>query len=107
MFLSSKAIITAVGDNKQRIMVWAGARKTVFVDFQNDFNAIKYKLIMNHRSAPRLVDLQRKMYSVLNESDGQVQHSAKWREDDGIINLIISENSESEALTITNSIIKK
>ena len=27
--------------------------------------------------------------------------------DDGIINLIISENSESEALTITNSIIKK
>lgn len=106
-FLSSKAIITAVGDNKQRIMVWAGARKTVFVDFQNDFNAIKYKLIMNHRSAPRLVDLQRKMYSVLNESDGQVQHSAKWREDDGIINLIISENSESEALTITNSIIKK
>ncbi len=62
---------------------------------------------MNHRSAPRLVDLQRKMYSVLNESDGQVQHSAKWREDDGIINLIISENSESEALTITNSIIKK
>lgn len=106
-FLSSKAMITAVGDNKQRIMVWAGARKTVFVDFQNDFNAIKYKLIMNHRSAPRLVDLQRKMYSVLNESDGQVQHSAKWREDDGIINLIISENSESEALTITNSIIKK
>lgn len=106
-FLSSHSLITAVGDNKQRIMVWAGARKTIFIDFQNDFNAIKYKLIMNHRSAPRLVDLQRKMYSVLNESDGQVQHSTKWRKEDGNINLIISENSESEALTIANSILEK
>ena len=33
-FLNSGSIMTAVGDNKQRIMVWAGALKTVFHDFR-------------------------------------------------------------------------
>ena len=66
-FLHSGSILTAVGDNKQRIMLWAGARKTVFKDFENDFNAETQKLLMNHRSAPRLVDLQRRMYASLNE----------------------------------------
>lgn len=40
-FQNSKSLITAVGDNKQRIMVWAGARETVFRDFQKDFSASK------------------------------------------------------------------
>lgn len=62
---------------------------------------------MNHRSAPRLVDLQRKMYAVLNESDGQVYHSIKWGKDDGSINLIISEDSETEVLTIAGRILEK
>ena len=29
-FLNGDSIVTAVGDNKQRIMEWAGARKTIF-----------------------------------------------------------------------------
>lgn len=106
-FLSSHTIITAVGDNKQRIMVWAGARKTVFDDYQREFNATKYILVMNHRSAPRLVDLQRKMYAALHESNSQVFHSQKWGISDGKINLIISENTESEALSIVSCILKK
>ncbi len=64
-FQNSNSKITAVGDNKQRIMVWAGARKTIFEDFQQDFNAMKIPLLMNHRSAPRLVDLQKLMYTSL------------------------------------------
>ena len=48
-FWKSDSIMTAVGDNKQRIMVWAGARKTVFSDFETEFNSETQKLIMNHR----------------------------------------------------------
>ena len=106
-FFDANTVITAVGDNKQRIMVWAGARKTVFDDFKSDWDAIKYNLLMNHRSAPRLVDLQRKMYNSLNESDGIVHHSEKWNENDGDINLIISEDTRSETITIVDSILNK
>lgn len=73
--------MTAVGDNKQHIMAWAGARKTVFSDFETEFNSETRRLIMNHRSAPRLVDLQRKMYASLNENDCTICVSDKWAPD--------------------------
>jgi len=66
-FFQTGTIITAVGDTKQRIMLWAGARKPIFEDFQNDFSSQKRTLIMNHRSAPRLVEIQKAMYNSLNE----------------------------------------
>lgn len=37
LVFKTETIITAVGDGKQRIMLWAGARKSIFEDFQNDF----------------------------------------------------------------------
>ena len=106
-FLSSKSILTAVGDNKQRIMLWAGARKTVFKDFENDFGAEIQNLHMNHRSAPRLVDLQRRMYASLNEDGQTVKPSNKWRPDDGEISLLISQNEQDEAIEIAATISKK
>lgn len=106
-FLGSNTIITAVGDNKQRIMVWAGARKTVFEDFQNDFSATLFKLVMNHRSAPRLVELQRQMYASLNEIDTNISHSNEWDANAGNINLIIADNVKSETVTIVNMILQK
>lgn len=39
LFENTSVKLTAVGDNKQRIMLWAGARKTIFEDFYKDFNA--------------------------------------------------------------------
>lgn len=103
-FLGSNSIITAVGDNKQRIMVWAGARKTIFKDFEKDFKAKTKKLIMNHRSAPRLVDLQRKMYDSLNEKDNTIAVSEKWNPNDGDVSLLIAENEQQEATTISKHI---
>jgi superfamily I DNA/RNA helicase len=103
-FINSSSIMTAVGDNKQRIMVWAGALKTVFDDFKTEFNAETQKLIMNHRSAPRLVDLQRKMYDSLNESDSTICVSDKWKPDDGVVTLLIAEDEENEAVTIAEHI---
>lgn len=103
-FLHSKSIVTAVGDNKQRIMVWAGARKTIFNDFKTEFNAEERTLIMNHRSAPRLVTLQKNMYSSLSESDIAIGVSEKWNPNDGIIKLLIAEDDNMEAKVISKQI---
>lgn len=57
-FLGSEASITAVGDDKQRIMVWAGARPDSFARFERDFGASRTALLFNHRSSPGMVRVQ-------------------------------------------------
>ena len=106
-FLNGDSIITAVGDNKQRIMEWAGARKTIFLDFKRDFNSDKVSLIMNHRSAPRLVDLQKRMYESLGENELEAHPSDNWSLDDGEIKLFISSDEKAEAERIVPDIVKK
>ena len=106
-FLESNSIITAVGDNKQRIMVWAGAMKNVFEIYSDEFKVAQKVLLMNHRSAPKLVELQRKMYESLQEVDLDIKCSNKWNPSDGEINLFISDNEELEAGAIANDIYKK
>lgn len=54
-FHGSAAFLTAVGDNKQRIMGWAGALPNVFESYQKDFGGEVLRLKNNHRSAPELV----------------------------------------------------
>lgn len=106
-FLNSKSLLTAVGDNKQRIMVWAGALKTVFTDFKNDFDAKETYLLMNHRSAPKLVELQKMMYSSLQEKDCNIKVSSKWQSNEGKISLLIADEDERERQVITSSIVEK
>lgn len=50
--------VTAVGDNKQRIMVWAGARTDAFDRFEAEFAAERVPLLFNFRSSPDLVRIQ-------------------------------------------------
>lgn len=57
-FLGSRSILTAVGDNKQRIMGWAMALADGLKDFERDFNASSKFLVTNYRSAPALVEMQ-------------------------------------------------
>jgi superfamily I DNA/RNA helicase len=57
VFRGSSTIVTTVGDNKQRIMVWAGALKNVFGDFRQNFSAQVVPLIRNYRAAPRLIQI--------------------------------------------------
>lgn len=59
------AILTAVGDSKQRIMLWAGAKHDVFEVFERDFAATRNHLIRNYRSAPELVEMQRHIVEAL------------------------------------------
>ena len=103
-FKGSKSVITAVGDNKQRIMLWAGALKSVFIDFKSDFSSQETQLIMNHRSAPRLVLLQKQMYDSLNEKSIQVKPSSKWNSSDGKIKLLITDSEQDEAKIICTDI---
>ncbi|MCI1912142.1 MAG: ATP-dependent helicase [Schleiferilactobacillus harbinensis] len=106
-FLGSRTCITAVGDDKQRIMGWAGAKKGIFQDFQRDFSSAKTILRMNHRSAPRLVDLQEKMYDSLNTDKISVLTSNRWDKDDGEIILFDCENENDEAIKVGTDILVK
>lgn len=58
IFLGSKTVITAVGDNKQQIMKWANAMDDPFHVFSCDFNANSTRIVNNYRSSPELVQIQ-------------------------------------------------
>ncbi|RJQ26649.1 ATP-dependent helicase [Candidatus Parcubacteria bacterium] len=103
-FLNAEVVITAVGDSKQRIMLWARAMESIFVDYKSDFNAKELKLVMNHRSAPRLVELQKLLYSSLNESDLTIQTSPKWKPEDGSAYLHIFKDHIQETDVISTEI---
>lgn len=103
-FFKTETIITAVGDSKQRIMLWAGARKSIFEDFQNDFLSQKRTLIMNHRSAPRLVEIQKAMYNRLNEEIIDLQTNEKWNHEDGEAYLRLFEDYIKEADILSEEI---
>jgi superfamily I DNA/RNA helicase len=60
-FLDTDAILTAVGDVKQRIMAWAGALDRIMEIYADDFGAVRLPLYQNHRSAPRLRRMQNRM----------------------------------------------
>lgn len=106
IFLQSKINnIIAVGDNKQQIMVWAGAKKDIFNDFIRDFNATKLKLFENHRSAQKIITLEKMMYESLNERPFV---SVKGTNNlDGEVLLFETKNIKEEAEAIGNDILCK
>lgn len=68
-FSRSTSLITAVGDSKQRIMTWAGAKKDIFDVYCTEFGARKYWLIRNYRSAPELVAMQHVIAQTIESGD--------------------------------------
>ncbi len=103
-FYNSNSVLTAVGDGKQRIMVWAGAMREIFPTFISDFEAIKYQLMMNHRSAPRLVEIQKMFFSRFNEQPISIQTSPQWHASDGQAYLHLFDDNVQEAKTVVNII---
>ena len=67
IFLNSDTCITAVGDNKQQIMRWAGAMHDPFSKFETDFDARQTLLYNNYRSSPKLVEIQHVLAQALHE----------------------------------------
>mgnify|MGYP000226997393 CR=1 FL=1 len=69
-FDGSDAVFTAVGDDKQRIMGWAGAMDDAFTQFENDFSARRISLLSNWRSHEDLVRIQ---HEIARRIDGEVE----------------------------------
>ncbi|MFW6865874.1 UvrD-helicase domain-containing protein [Nocardioides sp. CPCC 206347] len=65
-FLDSSAVLTAVGDTKQRIMKFAGALDGIMKTFAGDFSANSLTLYQNFRSAPVLRRMQNRMVLVMD-----------------------------------------
>ncbi|HBS26695.1 MAG TPA: hypothetical protein DD827_06140 [Gammaproteobacteria bacterium] len=61
IFCGSQSILTAVGDNKQLIMTFAGATSERFRQFSTDFSAQNVALASNFRSNKRIVDIVNSM----------------------------------------------
>lgn len=57
-FSGANIAVTAVGDDKQRIMTWAGARIDAFERIAADFAGVRIPLLFNFRSSPDLVRIQ-------------------------------------------------
>ncbi|USK32595.1 ATP-dependent helicase [Bacillus sp. F19] len=103
-FFNTNTSITAVGDNRQRIMVWAGAKKDVFECYQQDFKAKIYSLEMNHRSAPRLLEIQKIVNNYLQEKPFTPIPNPKWSENDGVAEIWYFSDSTKESKMITSKI---
>jgi len=106
-FMPSSTRIIAVGDNKQRIMLWAGALRGIFRIFDYEFMPDRQRLVRNYRSAPKLVLLQKEMYNTLKEKKTEVIPSEKWASDAGEITLFIAEDEKLEALAVVEDIKKQ
>lgn len=106
-FLGSSCKLTAVGDNKQAIMRWAGVKPDIFPDYIRDFNSNEYQLLMNHRSVPKLVEFQKEVYQILNSNHSSIQINNYPEFQEGEITLFEFENESLEAELIANDIESK
>uniref|UniRef100_UPI003F69196C UvrD-helicase domain-containing protein n=1 Tax=Streptococcus pluranimalium TaxID=82348 RepID=UPI003F69196C len=106
-FLGSSCKLTAVGDNKQAIMRWAGAKPDIFPDYIRDFNSNEYQLLMNHRSVPKLVEFQKEVHQILNDDTNIFQINDYPEFQEGEITLFEFANEISEAEVIANDIESK
>ena len=70
-FQESPCIVTAVGDNKQQIMKWAGAF-AIFPGFKEDFAPEVEELTKNHRSVSGLVSIQQFFAQALDQNAAEV-----------------------------------
>lgn len=96
-FFNTSTILTAVGDKKQRIMVWAGADLDVFNKFKDDFEAETCELLMNYRSAPRLVEIQKILIKNISGYDNNISARESWDDEDGVCEIWNFKNSQKEA----------
>lgn len=102
-FSGAGSVLTAVGDGKQRIMVWAGADADIFEKFKATFEAEPVALIRNYRSVPELVHIQHAIAQVV-EADSVKPESATHHQDKGVCSILGFENPESEATFLANFI---
>jgi len=97
-FKDTNTVLTAVGDEKQRIMSWAGAKKNIFQLFKGDYSASSIELSMNFRSAPRLIEIQKVFVQHMTGRVPTIVPSDKWDINEGECEIWLFDNPEDEAL---------
>lgn len=99
-FNGSEAIFTAVGDDKQRIMVWAGAMPDAFAQFEQQFGAQRISLISNWRSHEDLVRIQHAIASRIDPTVEEAEARADRLVDGDVAAIweFASENEETDCL---------
>ncbi|UJB31375.1 UvrD-helicase domain-containing protein [Chromobacterium sp. Beijing] len=88
--------VTAVGDHKQRIMGWAGARQDAFERFEADFGAQRVNLLFNFRSSPELVRIQHFVAQTLDPQSPQIQSQAASQLDSDVVQVWKSSSTVAE-----------
>lgn len=101
IFGGSQSVLTAVGDNKQLIMTFAGATSERFRQFSTDFSAQNVALASNFRSNQRIVDIVNSMAQAI-EPDSITVNCSKTADpvpeiSDGVISFP-SDDDEREGL---------
>jgi DNA helicase II / ATP-dependent DNA helicase PcrA len=104
-FLNSGTVISAVGDNKQRIMLWAGAKRDVFKEFERVFGARPYTLRTNYRSAPRLIAIQNHLIEQMSPEQDVTMIPPPGRADGGECRILVFSNDNDESQTLVESIV--
>jgi superfamily I DNA/RNA helicase len=103
--------VTVVGDDKQRIMVWAGARVDGFAKFEADFSAKRIPLLFNFRSSPELVRIQHVVARALDSGVVPTVSQAKGKIDGDVAQVwnCPTEQGEAEQIAkwLSNDMIKR
>lgn len=84
-FGQGQTAVTAVGDHKQRIMGWAGAREDAFERFEGDFRAKRVNLLFNFRSSPELVRVQHVVAQALDPQSPEIFSQAAGQLDRDVV----------------------
>ena len=96
-FHGGSAVLTAVGDNKQRIMGWAHALQGIFRRYQTDFGASDIRPVRNYRSAPELVRIQQVIARALDKDHKDAVANDNGSGGDGECRVFFYENHLAEA----------
>ncbi|NEA29474.1 UvrD-helicase domain-containing protein [Actinomadura bangladeshensis] len=102
VFSNTGAMLTAVGDTKQRIMAFAGALEGVLQTFAAEFSAQPLPLYQNFRSAPRLRRMQNRMISQMDP--GAVSPDEDLTGDKGVIEVLDFNTEHDEASAVADLI---
>lgn len=106
-FRHGQARMTAVGDDKQRIMVWAGAMCDAFNQFEREYNARRVSLVLNWRSHEDLVAIQHAMAQRLDPTVEQPEARGRRRIDGDIAAIWYFPDAHTERNTLARWIAKE
>lgn len=101
-FLHTDAILTAVGDPKQRIMKFAGALDGIMKTFAGDFGATSLTLYQNRRSAPAIRRMQNRMVQVMDSAAAVAMSDLVG--DEGSVEVLSFGSAHEEADAVANRI---